>query len=194
MRGARVRSRARAPGLCAARRSRARPCTPRAIARVSSVLALLTTRISSGRRVCAKQGLQARAEIAGLVEGADDHADRQRHARLRSGESPRAPPPHPFRLGPRCNGGITAGATASRKSDGDQPALGTRPHATLATLLSSRHARRSGDHPRRRTRHAPVSADPCPLEAGRAHRRQVPTHRHPDQQLPATPRSGASTS
>ena len=40
-------------------------------------------------------------------------------------------------------------------------------------------------HSRRRPGHAPVSAHAASLEAGRADRRQIPAHRHPDQQLPA---------
>ena len=38
--------------------------------------------------------------------------------------------------------------------------------------------------PRRRPRHAALPAHAPALEAGRADRRQVPAHRHPDQQLP----------
>ena len=45
--------------------------------------------------------------------------------------------------------------------------------------------RHTGNHPRRRSGLSTVSADRDPLEAGRADRREVPAHRHPDQRLPA---------
>ena len=59
-------------------------------------------------------------------------------------------------------------------------------HAVYAFAYAMRREQRSPRaHPRRRPGHAAVSADPAPLEAGGADRRQVPPDRHPDQQLPA---------
>ena len=48
-----------------------------------------------------------------------------------------------------------------------------------------RHDRGLGNHSGRRTGEAALSPDASALEAGRADRRQVPPHRHSDQQLPA---------
>ena len=45
------------------------------------------------------------------------------------------------------------------------------------------HEERPQHHPRRRPRHPPLPADQAPHQAGRADRRQVPPHRHPDLQL-----------
>ena len=58
----------RTPGTCAA------------TARVSSVLALLTTRISSGRPRLREKGMEAGRKVPRFVMGADDDADPQRHA------------------------------------------------------------------------------------------------------------------
>ena len=49
----------------------------------------------------------------------------------------------------------------------------------------SAHAGRPGHHPRRRSRESAVPTDPDAFETRRAHRRQVPAHRHSSEQLPA---------
>ena len=53
------------------------------------------------------------------------------------------------------------------------------------TALECTDERRAHAHPRRRPRYAIVPAHPHAVEAGGAARRQVPAHRHPDQQLSA---------
>ena len=74
------------------------------MAGVSSVLALLTTRISSGGRDCESSGFEAALNVAALVVGANDDAHRQRHGVTRNGGAPRAMTPT---LARGCNEQIT---------------------------------------------------------------------------------------
>ena len=60
--------------------------------------------------------------------------------------------------------------------------LGTRPVYT-GGKTDGHHARCVEFDSRRRTRHTTVPAHHAPQQAGGSHRREVPPHRHPDQQL-----------